>query len=146
MNKFEKQIEIRWSDVDQNRHVRHSAYYDFGTHLRVRFLEAKGYDAETMNKLEIGPVLFKEECTFIKELKANDTVMVNILNGTESNRAIKWKFHHEIFNQHGEKCAHVTVQGAWMNLSKRRITKPPKEMLSAIQDLPRGEDYVYGQD
>ncbi len=146
MKKFEKQIEIRWSDVDQNRHVRHSAYYDFGTHLRGKFLEVKGYDVETMNKLEIGSVLFKEECTFIKELKANDTVMVNILNGTESNRAIKWKFHHEIFNQHGEKCAHVTVQGAWMNLSKRRITKPPKEMLSAIQDLPRGEDYVYGQD
>jgi acyl-CoA thioester hydrolase len=141
MKTFEKQIEIRWSDVDQNRHVRHSAYYDFGTHLRGRFLAEHGYDAESMNEMKVGPVLFKEECTFLKELKANDTVRVNILNGTDTDRPVKWKFHHEIFNQHGEKCAHVTVQGAWFDLERRRITRPPKEMLAVIQELPVGEDY-----
>ena len=142
MKTFEKKIEIRWSDVDQNRHVRHSVYYDFGTYLRTKFLEAEGYDAETMNKLSVGPVLFKEECTFIKELKANDTVTVNILNETDPKRPVKWKFHHEIFNQHGEKCAHITVQGAWFNTERRRITRPPKEMLEAIEDLPAGKDYA----
>ena len=61
MKTFEKQIEIRWSDVDQNRHVRHSAYYDFGTHLRGRYLAEHGYDAESMNEMKLGPVLFKGE-------------------------------------------------------------------------------------
>ena len=65
MNTFEKQIEIRWSDVDQNRHVRHSVYYDFGTYLRTCFLAEFGYDAETMNELNMGKILFKEECTII---------------------------------------------------------------------------------
>ena len=146
MKTIEKNIEIRWSDVDQNRHVRHSVYYDFGTYLRTAFLAEYGYDAESMNEMKLGPVLFKEECAFIKELKANDTVRVNILNGTDPERPVKWKFHHEIFNQHGEKCAHVTVQGAWFNLERRRITRPPKEMLEVIQDLPAGEDYSFGRE
>lgn len=142
MKNFERQIEIRWSDVDQNRHVRHSVYYDFGTYMRVLFLAENGLDAESMNKLNIGPVMFKEECTFIKELKANDTVTVNILNGADPESQVKWIFHHEIFNQHGEKCAHVSVQGAWFDTKRRKIIRPPENMLNALHDLPRGEAYI----
>lgn len=48
--KFEKEIEVRWADVDQNRHVRHSAYYDYGAHVRVACLTAAGYDADRLGE------------------------------------------------------------------------------------------------
>ena len=41
MGTFTKEISIRWSDLDPNFHVRHSAYYDFGAQHRIEILESK---------------------------------------------------------------------------------------------------------
>jgi len=145
MKKFEKNIEVRWSDADPNRHVRHSAYYEYGAHARIRFFTEKGFDSQVMTKLNIGPILFKEECSFIKELRPDDNITVNILKGPISEDGSRWVLHHEIFNQNG-KCAHITVKGAWIDLSLRKLTTPPKELAAAFRDFPEGEDYVYSKE
>jgi acyl-CoA thioester hydrolase len=38
MTSFSKQLSFRWSDLDPNFHVRHSAY-DFGAQHRIEILE-----------------------------------------------------------------------------------------------------------
>lgn len=143
MKKFEKQIEVRWADADANGHVRHSAYYDYGGHARIRFFESLGLNAKKMNELAIGPVLFKEECNFLKELHLEDTIMVNIKKGAVSEDGSKWVLHHEIFNTKGEKSAHISTKGAWLDLKTRKLCIPPKDLADAFHDLPEGEDYVY---
>ena len=142
MKKFEKNIEVRWSDADPNRHVRHSAYYEYGAHARIRFFTENGFDSSKMNELNLGPILFKEECSFIREISTDDTITINLLRGEISDGAAKWTMHHEIFNQHG-KSAHITISGAWMDLNKRKLTKPPKELAAVLKELPEGESYVY---
>jgi acyl-CoA thioester hydrolase len=37
MASLSKQLSFRWSDLDPNFHVRHSAYYDFGAQHRIEF-------------------------------------------------------------------------------------------------------------
>lgn len=144
MMSFEKTIEVRWADTDPNQHVRHSAYYDYGAHSRIRFFEANGFDASTMRKLNIGPVIFKEECTFIRELHLNDTIKINLLIDKETNAdGSRWILHHEIFTQTGEKSAHITLKGAWIDLEKRKLTIPPKELAIAFHKLPIGENYIH---
>ena len=146
MQKFEKTFEVKWADVDQNRHVRHSAYNDYAAYVRIRFITEAGFGANKLEELNLGPILFKEECSFIKEIKPDDTVRVNMLNGDISENASRWKIHHEIFNQRDEKVAHITVKGAWMDMVKRKLADPPTELAKAFQCLPSGEDYIYGKD
>ena len=55
MSAFEKNIEIRWSDLDPNHHLRHSAYYDYGAYSRICFLNEHGLTAEIMLQHNIGP-------------------------------------------------------------------------------------------
>ena len=143
MKKFEKQIEVRWSDCDSNGHVCHSKYYEYGAHSRIRFFDACGYGATEMKQLNFGPILFKEECSFIREIRPDDTIRVNLLKGNISEDGSRWVLHHEIFNQDGEKSAHITIKGAWMNLNLRKLTVPPVEMARALHGLPLGENYVY---
>lgn len=140
---FECKIEVRWADVDQNRHVRHSAYYDYGAHARIRFFIENNFGSDEMAKHHIGPILFKEECTFLRELKPDDTITINILKGELSSDGSKWSLHHEIFNQKGEKCAHMTVRGAWMDIIKRKLTTPPEQLQILFDNLDQGEDFVY---
>ncbi len=143
-NKFETEIEVRWADVDQNVHLRHSAFYDYGTHARIRFFQATGYDSKKMNALHFGPVLFKEECSFLKEVGLEDTLTVNMLKGSVSEEGGRWTIHHELFNQQGQKVAHITVKGAWLHLLERKLTLPPAALAKALHDLPPGEVFVYG--
>lgn len=142
MIKYEKEIEVRWSDTDPNRHVRHSAYYEYGAHVRIRFFAEIGFDSSRFSELNLGPIVFKEECSFIKEIHPNDTIRINMLKGTMNNDCSRWVLHHEVFNQHG-KCAHITLMGAWMNLVQRKLTVPPLKLANAIRELPEGNEYVY---
>lgn len=143
MKKYEKEIEVRWADVDANRHVRHSAYYDYGAHIRIRFFADIGFDGNKMSELNFGPVAFKEECSFLKEVHTNDTIRINLLKGTINEDCSRWTIHHEIFNQHNVKCAHITISGAWMDLKKRKLIAPPIKLRDAIVALPDGEAFVY---
>ena len=38
MKEFKNSIQLRWSDLDPNFHVRHSVYYDWGAFCRIEFL------------------------------------------------------------------------------------------------------------
>lgn len=142
MNKFETTIEVRWADADANRHVRHSAYYDYGAHARIKLFAASGFDSKKMNELNTGPVIFKEECNFIKELTLDDIITVNVLRGNISDNGAKWVLHHEIY-RNGVKCAHITLQGAWLDLNARKLIVPPDELVQILKNLPEGESYVY---
>jgi len=140
---LKKKLAIRWGDCDLNRHVRHSAYYDFGAHVRIRFFSEMGFDTQKMGSLNIGPILFKEECAFIRELHLEDTIFVNLLKGDVSPDGSRWELHHEIFNSKQEKSAHITVKGAWMDLIARKLTKPPAELVTLIDQLESGTYYSY---
>jgi len=140
---YQKEIAVRWSDVDQNRHVRHSAYYDYGAHIRIRFFAEQGYGAARFQELNLGPIMFKEECSFLKELHPEDIITINLLKGDLQPDGSRWVLHHEIFNQHDEKCAHLSIQGAWMDLGKRKLTIPPTDIASAMHELTAGDYFVY---
>lgn len=142
---FEKKIEVRWSDVDQNRHVRHSAYYDFGAHVRIRFFSEMGYGGDKMNKLNIGPIIFKEQCSFIREISLDDTIIINLLKGEINEDASRWTLHHEILGLDRVKKAHLTIEGAWIDLHKRKLTVPPSPLAKAFNNLKEGQSYKYSK-
>ena len=70
-NKFS--VQIRWSDIDANLHLRHSVYYDWGAMCRMEFLNDHNLTIDVMNQLKVGPIIFREECVFRKEIKFIDT-------------------------------------------------------------------------
>ncbi len=141
MNKFEKTIEIRWSDVDQNRHVRHSAYYDYAAFVRIKCIDEAGFGAKELVQNAIGPILFKEECSFIREIRPEDIIRVNMLKGDIRPDGSRWVIHHEMINQDDVKVAHLTVHGAWMDTDKRILTSPPSDLATAFTELPEGDYY-----
>jgi acyl-CoA thioester hydrolase len=141
--KFEKKFEVKWADLDPNGHVRHSAYYDYGGYIRIRFISESGYGQKKLAELKLGPILFKEECHFIKEIGMGDVLRVNILKGEISSDCSRWIVHHEIFSQDEQKVAHITAQGAWLNTEKRILTSPPTDLAKAFHRLPPGEGFNY---
>ena len=74
MTGFSKNVEVRWSDMDPNFHLRHSVYYDWGAYMRLTFLLEQGITPAVMQQLHFGPILFREECVFKREIAFGDKV------------------------------------------------------------------------
>lgn len=70
-------IQIRWSDLDPNFHLRHSVYYDWGAVCRVEYLNKAGLTLQRMQQLQIGLILFREECVFRREVRMGDVVTID---------------------------------------------------------------------
>ncbi|HEY0711000.1 MAG TPA: thioesterase family protein [Polyangia bacterium] len=138
---FRQSITLRWSDLDPNGHVRHSVYYDWGAMLRIAYLDSKGVGIKWMAENGIGPVLFREEAKFLRELHHGDELAIDFQLSGASPDGRKWKMRHRIFRG-ADIAATVEVDGAWLDLRARRIVVPPEAMARAFEDTSRSEDFV----
>ena len=66
---FELPLQIRWSDLDPNFHLRHSVYYDWAAMCRMEFLTRNGLTPALMQQMQFGPIIFREEAVFRKEIQ-----------------------------------------------------------------------------
>ncbi len=126
-----------WAQIDGNMHMRHSAYADFATQARIFELEQLGITSDTFVKEKLGPILFREETVYLKEVKLNDTVTVKITLLACRPDASRWTIKHELFRGDGVKCAEVTIDGAWMGLETRKLMVPPSQFAERFLALPR---------
>jgi acyl-CoA thioesterase FadM len=55
MTSFSKELSFRWSDLDPNFHVRHSAYYDFGAQHHRNSRESWFNDERNANAKALVP-------------------------------------------------------------------------------------------
>ncbi len=140
---YTKKIDIRWADLDPNFHVLHSKYYDFCALCRTSFLYANNITADVMGSFGIGPILFREECIFKKEIRFGDDVTVFVaLSGASANFA-RWSMSHKIMIGEDKLAATVNVDGAWMDLQKRKLAIPPAVITNMFELAPRSADFQF---
>lgn len=124
-------FEVRWSDCDANKHMRHSAYADMAAHTRVKYLESLGLTDQWMKEHQIGPVLFKETTEYFREAHLSDVLTVNVEAGepTGSDKTITLVCN--LYKSDGELAASVSVLSAWIDLVKRKVVPVPEPVHSA---------------
>jgi len=140
--KFEVNFKTKWSDFDPNRHMRHTAYNDYAAEVRVRFFQKHGLSINEFAKLNIGPILFKEETSFYKEIHIGENINVHMELEGVSKGIERWRFNHQIFNAEGKLSAEIKVYGAWIDLLKRKLTAPPSTFVKIFENLPKTGDYT----
>jgi len=143
MSAFLKPVEVRWSDLDPNFHLRHSVYYDFGAFARISFLEEKGLTAAVMAANQIGPILFREECVFKREIRMGDTVTIDVELLAAREDQSRWSIRHNIWKNGNTLSAVLTVDGAWIDVAKRKLTIPPENVLHVFSAMPKSPDFSW---
>ena len=138
---FTQPIYIRWSDIDANYHLRHSAYYDFGAQQRVEILSSLGITLAVMQEQHLGPVLFREECIFKKEIRLEDVVFISTALVKMKQDGSRFIIRHELKNE-AKLFAIITVEGAWMDTKLRKLCNPlPPHVMEAMSAIQKSEDF-----
>ncbi len=123
---------VRWAELDPNGHMRHSAYADFAADQRVNWLARLGYTVQRFGELRIGPILFREETKFMKELHGGERIRVDGRVTAASPDGARWTILHTVYKADGRVAATVEVDGAWLDLDRRKLTVPPTELAEAL--------------
>lgn len=143
MSEFKIPVSLRWADLDPNFHLRHSVYYDFGATARVEFLDAHGISTKLMIGQHFGPILFREEAIFRREVLPGDALFINVLVTKLRRDSSRFSFRHEITRVDGALCAVMNVDGAWINTQLRKLTAPPAIVAEAMEHAQRSEDFEW---
>jgi acyl-CoA thioester hydrolase len=140
---YAKKVEIRWSDLDPNFHLRHSVYYDFGAFVRISFLSEHGLTPAIMQQHHIGPILFREECIFKREIHLNDPVEINVKLLKSTPAMDRWTMVHEIWKNADTLSAILTIDGAWINTQLRKLATPPESFKPVFEQMPKAEGFEW---
>jgi acyl-CoA thioester hydrolase len=131
---------VRWADLDPNGQLRHSAYGDYGTAVRMQFLADHGFSARRFLELGFGPVLFSETNQYFKEVLIGETITVTLHVLGRSPDGTRWSIQHDVIKANGQKAASMKVDGAWIDLRARKLTAPPPELLEVMDRLSRAAE------
>lgn len=142
MPTYVTQCEVRWADLDPNGHVRHTVFMDWATQCRVAALASVGLTPKRFQALGCGPVLFREETDYLREVDAGETVTVALeLVGASADHK-HFAIRHRLAKRDGTPCATVLVRGAWFDLATRKVRPPPDEIARAFEGFPRAGDFA----
>lgn len=143
MTEFKQPIQVRWADLDPNFHVRHSAYYDYAANLRTQFISSNGVTPQLMVAEHFGPVLFREEAVFRKEIRYGDVMFINLKLLKVKRDYSRFSFIHEITKEDGTLSAIITIDAAWIDTKLRKLTIPPQQVIDMTDLAPKHENFEW---
>ena len=138
---FFKEFDIRWSDLDANRHLANSAYINFMSHTRMAYLGQLGFNQKSMAEYNIGPVVFYEHMYYFKEVFAGKPVKVSLGFKGMSEDGMFFEFEHNFYDTKGRNFARCEMMGAWMDLTERKLTSLPQVFMDAFNKVERVENF-----
>jgi len=145
MENYSKGVEVRWSDLDANYHLRHSVYYDWAAYLRLTFLNEHGLTPTVLHQYHFGPILFREECIFKREVLFGDTVEVNLKLTRSRKDFSRLSIIHEIWKNGDTLSATVTVDVAWIDTKLRKLAVPPAMINTVFESIPKADNFEWAE-
>lgn len=143
-----KEFEIRWSDLDANRHLANSAYINFMSHTRMEFLMENGFGQAELARYNIGPVIFYEHVYYFKEVFAGKPVKVSLKLKGLSEDGRYFEFIHNFYDHMGQNFASCEMMGGWIDLKERKLTALPPALYKNLNSLSHTKDFkvITGED
>lgn len=138
---YSKEFEIRWSDVDANRHLANSAYINFMSHTRMGFLIEHGLGQPELLHYNLGPVVFYEHIYYFKEVFLGKPIQVSLQLKGLSPDGMYFEFLHNFYDSKGNNFASCEMMGGWIDLKQRKLTALPKKLLAQFLQIEKAPEY-----
>lgn len=136
-----KEFDIRWSDIDANRHLANSAYINFMSHVRMAFLMETGLTQAQLAASNLGPVVFYEHIYYFREVFAGKPVKVTLELKGLSEDGMYFEFLHNFYDHKGRNCASCEMLGGWIDLKERKLIGLPPELREKLNALSHTQDF-----
>ena len=138
---FERRFIAGAAEMDYNAHMRNSAYLDMCSDVRFLFFAEHGFSADEFSSRAFGPVVMHDDISYRAEVRLLEEVTVGLALAGLADDGSRFILRNEIRKTDGTLAAAVSSTGGWLDLSKRRLMAPPGELLDALRELDRTDDF-----
>ncbi|QIE60046.1 thioesterase [Rasiella rasia] len=138
---YTKEFEVRWNDIDANRHLANSAYINYMSHTRLSFMQKNGFGQADMVRHNIGPVVFYEHMFYFKEVFPGKPIKVSMELKGISEDGMYFSFLHNFYDQRGRNLARCEMMAGWIDLNTRKLRAIPEELLENLNTLSKTDDF-----
>ena len=135
MSDYHYKFDVRWSDIDANKHLANSAYVEYCAQTRMAFMNTHKMGLKELSRWGIGPVILHERYSFFKEIYADQTVFVSLEIAGMSEDASIYQFIHKFYLPDGTHMATAEATGVWIDMMLRKTTTPPDDILEVMQEF-----------
>ena len=132
-NLYTQPYTVRWSDLDANGHMKNTAYVECAMQVRLAFFAAHGFPFTEFEKQQFGPVIFREEMTYFKEIHMLETIRTTFHCSKLSDDAGRFTVVNMIFKAGDVKAAEMISDGAWFDLRTRKLITPPAKLYELMR-------------
>ena len=139
---FERTLFAGWGDVDFNSHMKNTAYLDKAADTRMMFFAENGFSSAEFMRLNIGPVVMKDEITYYREMNLLEEFKVMLMLAGAAEDGTRFMLRNEFFKSDGLKACKLTSMGGWLDLKARKLITPPEELFEILMALPKTEDFA----
>ena len=136
-----KEFEVRWNDLDANRHLANSSYINFMSHTRLSYMMENGFGQNSMVTNNIGPVVFYEHMFYFREVFPGKPIRVSLQLKGISKNGMYFEFQHNFYNHEGENMARCNMMGGWIDLQTRKLRDLPNKLFIALNELEKTGDF-----
>jgi acyl-CoA thioester hydrolase len=87
--------------------------------------------------------MFREECVFRKEIRLGDEIKITLDILSAKKDFSRWSIRHQITKDGGTNCAILVVDGAWLDVVKRKLASPPEKVYEVFSQMPKAESFEW---
>ncbi|MTV37231.1 thioesterase family protein [Duganella radicis] len=138
---FSKKLMAGWGDMDFNSHMRNTAFLDKAGDVRMLFLSEHGFPMSEFMRLNIGPVVMKDEIGYVKEVLLLEEITVTLALAGLAEDGSRWILRSDIIRPDGKLAARVNSTGGWLDLEARKLIAPPPALMATWQILEQTDDF-----
>lgn len=138
---FKRTFFAGWGDIDFNSHMGNTAYLNKASDMRMMFFSANGFTMDAFVREKLGPVVMKDQLEYYKEIKLLEEFNLTISLEAMSDDGSRFIMQNDFYLANGKPAAKVTSTGGWFDLSTRKLTKPPKDLLDVLFTLPKTDSF-----
>lgn len=107
----------------------------------MMYFAENGFPMSEFVRLDVGPVVMRDEIEYCRELRLLEPVHVNLALAGLSDDASRFHLRSEFFRQDGKCAARVTSMGGRMDLAARKLTVPPGTLAEVLHALAKSDDF-----
>ena len=96
-----------------------------------------------MLQYNIGPILFREECVFKREIVFGDTVTIDLAVSKSRRDMSRWSMVHQVWKNNDTHSAIIIVDGAWLDTKIRKLAVPPATIQFVFEIMPKTKNFEW---
>jgi acyl-CoA thioester hydrolase len=138
---FKTRFRAGWGTMDANAHMANTGFLDAAVDCRMTYFMDQGFPASEFRRLQLGPVVRRDVVQYFREIRLLEPFDVTLgLSGLSADGS-RFRLFNEFLREDGQRAATVTSDGGWLDLSERRVARPPPRVLARLQCLTRSDDF-----